>query len=72
MGDHLEFTAEVVGEEHREQVDLIAAPGAGGDIIELIVGFELGKEAFLTPAAVMEGEHLAGTEAFIAEVTLNS
>jgi hypothetical protein len=44
MGDHLAFTAEVVGKQHREEIDLITDPGAGGDIIELIVGFELGED----------------------------
>jgi len=56
IGDHLQLTAKVVGEEHREQVDLIANPGASGYIVELIVGFEFGEQAFLTSAAVMEGE----------------
>jgi hypothetical protein len=31
-----------MGEEHREQVELIPNPGAGGDIAERVVGFELG------------------------------
>jgi len=41
-------TAEVVGEEHREQIDLITGPGRGGYIIELIVAFELGEDPLLT------------------------
>ncbi len=40
-------TAEVVGEQHREQIDLITGPGRGGDIIELTVGFALGEHPLL-------------------------
>ena len=67
MGDHLQFTAEVVGEERREQIDLITDPGTGRDIIELIVGFELGEDPLLTAPALVEGKRLAGTETLIGE-----
>ena len=56
-----------MGEEHGEQIDLVPDPGAGGNIIELIVGFKLGEEAFLCSPAIVEGEHLAGAEAFVGE-----
>ena len=36
-----------MGEKHREQVDLIANPGAGGNIAKRVVGFELGEDPFL-------------------------
>ena len=67
MGDHLQFTAEVVGQQRREQIDLITDPGAGRDIIELIVGFELGKDPLLTAPALVEGKRLASAEALIGE-----
>jgi hypothetical protein len=40
-----------MGEKHREQVDLIPNPGAGGDIAERIVGFELGEDPLLAAPA---------------------
>ena len=43
-----------MGEEHREQVDLIPNPGAGGYISECVVGFELGQAPLLAAAAVVE------------------
>jgi hypothetical protein len=43
MRDHLELAAEGMGEEHREEIDLIPDPGAGRYIAERVVGFELGE-----------------------------
>jgi hypothetical protein len=40
-----------MGEMHREQVDLIPDPGAGGDIGERVVGFELGEDPLLAAPA---------------------
>ena len=67
MGDHLQFTAEVVGEERRERIDLITNPGTGGNIIELIVGFKLGEDPLLAAPALVEGKCLASAEALIGE-----
>jgi hypothetical protein len=53
-----------MGEKHREQVDLIPDPGAGGDIAERVVGFELAEDPLLAFAAVVEDERLAGAQGF--------
>jgi hypothetical protein len=63
----LEFTAEVVGKQHREEIDLITDPGAGRHIIELIVGFELGEDPLLAAPALVEDKRLASAEALIGE-----
>ncbi|MGH8711931.1 MAG: hypothetical protein ACREVA_11585, partial [Burkholderiales bacterium] len=48
-------------------IDLITDPGTGGDIIELIAGFELGEDPLLAAPALMEGKRLARAAAFIGE-----
>lgn len=56
-----------MGQEHREQIDLIPNPGAGGDIAERVVGFELGEDPLLAAPAVVEDERLAGAQALVGQ-----
>ena len=72
MGDHLQFTAEVVGEERREQIDLITNPGTGGNIIELIVGFKLGEDPLWLPRPWWKASALRALRRLLVRMTLNS
>jgi hypothetical protein len=50
-----------MGEEHREQVELIPNPGAGGDIAERVVGFELGGAGRFSLGGEGEGRRGKGS-----------
>ena len=56
-----------MGEQHREQIDLIPNPGAGGHIAERVVGFELGEDPLLAAAPVVEDERLAGAQGLVGQ-----
>jgi hypothetical protein len=56
-----------MGEKHGEQVDLIPDPGAGRDITECVVGFELGEYPLLATPAVVEEQRLAGAQGLVGQ-----
>ena len=67
LDGHLELAVEVVGEDGGEQVELVAGEGAGGDVVELPLGLQLGEDAFLGSAAVVEADHGGGGDGLVGE-----
>ena len=70
--DRVFVLAEVMGEKHREQVDLIPNPGAGGDIAERVVRFELGEDPFMAAPTVWKTSVLRAPKGLLVRMTLNS
>ena len=64
---HLHFPVEVMRQHGREEVDLIAGFSSGRHIVHLCLRLELGKNAFLSTASIVEGQCLLGRELFVGD-----
>src|SRR4051794_39183279 len=67
MGSHLQVTVEVMSEDGREQKNLVAGEGSCRHVVELALGLQLRKHAFLSPAAVMEDNDVASPNRFVRD-----
>jgi hypothetical protein len=56
-----------VGEDGAEHVELITQAGARGHVVELVVGLELGEQALLGAAAVVEGQQGGGLDTLVGD-----
>ena len=65
VGNHLQLPVQIVSQYGREQEDLVARECLGGDVVHLPLGFELGENAFLSPAPVVIVDHLLGADLLV-------
>lgn len=60
LADHLQLAAEVVGRHGSGEIELVADQRAGGHVIELGLGLELGEHTLLGAPSVVQAHRVAG------------
>ena len=56
-----------MGKQRTQQVDLVTHPSSTRHVGQLIVGFKLRKEPFLTAPAIVESHHLVRRQSLIGD-----
>lgn len=59
-----------MGQDSREQEDLVAGEGLGWHIVELSLGLQLGENTFLSSSSVVIADHLFGADLLVCDEDL--
>src|SRR5208283_2450678 len=58
MHHHMEFLKQIVHENCRHHIKVIAAKPSDSDVIQIALGFQFAESIFLRPASIMKAHHL--------------
>ena len=67
VGDHVQFTVEIVCQDRRQYVDSIASLSPGRHIVHLDLGFELSEQPFLSATAMIKADDPGGLQCLVGD-----